>query len=198
MTSASLKSIMQSRIGIPSDANARTFEFTVQGNGNVIDVKDRKGELVMSTIPGSESIVLQKKIFNVRANSQLAMSNPRNVEYLRNGLKAEKANGKVAGTIGGVEGEYSAHEYFNAYLNAVQMSFGILLPNAKSDKLADGVRIAATIETITTELGSVMTLASNTISILAPDKGSKTTFNLEDFIAADAPATVVEGSEVKA
>ncbi len=199
--SKSVKAIMSGRTAIPADANGRTYEFIIQGAGNVIDVKTKDGQFVQSVV--NPELVLQKKIFNVRANSQLAMGNKRNVDLLINGIKAEKAAGKVKGFIGDAEGEYSAHEYFNAYLNAVQMSVGILLPSAKADQLADGVRISGTCELITTENGSVMTIAQNSISILAPEKAAKTTFNVDDFLPADmkepavAPVAVT-GTEVTA
>lgn len=198
--SKSVKAIMSGRTAIPADANGKTFEFIIQGNGNVIDVKDKAGNFVQSVV--NPELVLQKKIFNVRANSQLAMSNKRNVELLINGIKAEKAAGKVKGFIGEAEGEWTASEYFNAYLNSVQMSVGMLLggSSSKVDQLADGVRISGTLELITTENGSVMTIAQNSVSILAPEKAAKTTFNLDDFLPVDmkapkADAPAVTGSE---
>ena len=179
---------MNNRIKIESDANGRTFEFTAQGNGNVLDVTDKAGNPVASA--SDPDVVLQKKIFNVRANSVIAMTVPRNKALLINGVKAEKSGAKVKGEIKGVEGEYDAHEYFNAYLNAVQMSVGIILPSAKAALLADGVRFSATCELVTTDNGAVMTLNPGTISILAPEKASKTTFDIAAMLGEeviDAP-----------
>ena len=173
MTSTSVKSIMNKRSTIPAEAENKRVKFLVQGNGNVIDVKDKEGEFVMSTIPGFEGTVLQKKIFNLRANSGVAMASERNRQYLIDALKAEKS-GDTA----------KADELFNQYLNSVQMSFGVLLPSAIADKLASGVEIAATVVKVTTENGSLLTIDPSTISIVEPETYGTTAFNLEDFAAA--------------
>lgn len=173
MTSQSVKAIMNKRSTIPAEAENKRVKFLVQGNGNVIDVKDKDGEFVMSTIPGQEGTVLQKKIFNLRANSGLAMASDRNRQYLIEALKAEKAGDAK-----------KADELFNQYLNSVQMSFGVLLPSAVADKLTSGVEIAATVVKITTENGSLLTIDPSTISVVEPESYGTTAFDLTDFVAA--------------
>lgn len=173
MTLASVKSIMQGRIAIPADAEGRTFSFTVQGDGNVIDVKNKAGELVESVVePGT---VLQKKIFNTRANSQLAMSSSRTQSYLAEGRKFEAAGDAV-----------KADEAYNNFLNACQITVGILLPSAIAGKLANGIRFSGTVTKVTTENGSLLTVDPTSIAVLAPEIASKTVFNIEDF---EAPAS---------
>jgi hypothetical protein len=182
MTSASVKAIMQKRSTIPADAVGKRVKFLIQGNGNVIDVKDKEGELVVSTIPGYEGTVLQKKIFNLRANSGLAMQNARTRSYILDGLKAEKTGGKISVERNGVLVALTAGELLNDYLNSTQMSFGILLPNAIADKLASGVEIAAQVVKVDTDNGSLLTIDPSTISIVVPEVYGTTTFNLDDFI----------------
>lgn len=171
MSLASVQAIMRKRILVPSTFEGKTVVFTVQGDGNVIDVKDKAGELVFSTIAGYEGIVLQKKIFNLRANSQVGMTNPRTVDYLRTGIAAEKA--------GNID---AAHEAFNEYLNACQMNVGILLPNAKAEKLSDGMEISAKVQLVTTDNGSLLTIDPSTISVVAPERLGTTTFNIDDYL----------------
>ena len=178
MTSASVKSIMSKRITVPAEASNKRATFTIQGDGNVIDVKDKDGELVTSTIPGYEGTVLQKKIFNLQANSAIAMANPRTRQFIIDGLKAEKAGDSA-----------KADELFNSYLNGAQMSFGVLLPSAVVDQLKKGVEIAARVVTVTTENGSLLTIDPSTITIMEPERYGATTFNLEDFAKAAADET---------
>ncbi len=168
MTSSSVKSIMQKRITVPAQAVGKRVKLMLQGNGNVIDVKDKEGNEVQSVVePGT---VLQKKIFNTRANSALAMGNERNRQYLKDALAAEKAG----------EAEKAA-ELFNNYLNATQISFGVLLPSAIVDKLSTGVEIAGTIQKIDTDNGSLLTIDPSTISVVEPEVYGTTTFDLSDF-----------------
>lgn len=154
--------------------------FTIQGNGNVIDVTDKDGKVVTSTITGYEGTVLQKRILNTKSNSELAMSNPRTQGYLRDALKAERAGDADA-----------AHELFNKYLNACQLSFGYLLPNDTLDAaLGAGVDIAAEIVVVTTENGSLLTIDPKTIRVEEAGVQGGTTFDINSFMEEEeAPAT---------
>lgn len=187
LTQAGVKGIMTKRIMVPANAVGKRVKFLVQGNGNTVDVKNKEGDFVTSTIPGYEGTVLQKKIFNLRANSAVAMSNTRNRQYLIDALKAEKA--------GDAE---KAHELFNEYLNSTQMSFGILLPSNIADKLSAGVEIAATVTEVTTENGSLLTIDPSTISIVEPEVYGSTSFDMSDFIEDDEEEPVEVEEAVKA
>lgn len=171
MTSTSVKSIMQKRQTIPAEAVGKRVKFLIQGDGNVIDVLDKEGNVVQSVVePGT---VLQKKIFNLRANSALAMQNERTRAHILEAIKLEKA--------GGEENLEKAGEKFNDYLNSTQMSFGVLLPSPLIAKLHAGVEIAATVEKVTTENGSLLTIDPSTISVVEPESFGTVEFNLEDF-----------------
>lgn len=189
MTKQSVIAIMSKRILIPATAEGKRVKMVVQGNGNIIDVKTKEGEFVESVVePGT---TLQKKIFNARANSQLAMSNPRNQQLLKDALKAEAA--------GDAE---KAHDLYSQYLNAVQFSFGVLLPNSKADLLADGVEIAGQIQKVTTENGSLLTIGDpSTITVVAPESYGATSFDLSMFEdedeAEEQPTPVPAGETAK-
>lgn len=176
LTSGSVKSIMSKRDLVKSSHIGKKVVFTIQGNGNTIDVRDKAGELVQSTIPGQEGTVLQKAIFNLKANSQLGMSNERTRKYFIDGCVAEKQ--------GDVE---LASELFNKYLNASQLTFGVLLPSAVVDQLSNGVDIAAKVIKVDTENGSLLTIDPSTIAVQAPELlNAGTGFNMEDFVIPDA------------
>lgn len=177
LTSASVRSIMTKRDAVSASHVGKKVVFAIQGDGNVIDVLDKAGKVVLSTIPGQEGTILQKRIFNLKANSQLAMGNPRNRKYMIDALAAEKA-GKVQ----------EASELFNQYLNACQLSFGVLLPSGIVDQLANGVDIAAKVIQVDTDNGSLLTIDPSTISVKAPEYlDAGTSFNIDDFMPA-APA----------
>jgi len=176
LNAQSVNSIMKKRATLPVSMVGKKVVMTVQGDGNVIDVKNAKGELVLSTLAGQEGTILQKRIFNTKTNSQLALSNPRNRQWLADAAKAEKAGNAEA-----------ASELYNQFLNACQVSFGIILPSAIADKLANGVDISATVIKVDTENGSLLTIDPSTISIKEPevlDYG--TSFDVSAFLGEGA------------
>lgn len=177
LTSSSVRSIMTKRDLVGQKHVNSKVVLTIQGDGNVIDVTDKDGKVVMSSIPGQEGTVLQKKIFNLRANSQLAMANARTRQHMVDGLTAEKAGkGDVAS------------ESFNAYLNGCQLSFGVLLPSAIADALGNGVDIAAKVIQVDTVNGSLLTIDPSTISVKQPETlDAGTSFNLDEFLPAPPP-----------
>jgi len=172
MTRSSVNSIMKKRIAIPTDAVGHKVKFTIDGNGNVQDVKNKAGELVISTIAGYEGTVLQKKIFNLKAYWTSALTNERNRQFLKDAILAEKAGDTQ-----------KASELYRQFLNATQMSFGILLPSSVADRLAKGVEISATVEKVTTENGSLLTIDASTISIIEPKVYGTTSFDSDDIDA---------------
>jgi hypothetical protein len=178
LNKAGVRAIMNKRTTIPTTAVGRKVSLLVQGNGNVIDVTDKDGNPVHSTIKGFEGTILEKKIFNVRANSAMAMQNPRNRQYMIDALKAEAAGE-----------DQKAHDLYNQYLNSCQLSFGIILGSNTGvvDQLANNVQIDAIVQQIDTENGSLITIDPSTISFPKSEVYGVEDFNLDDFIAA-APA----------
>lgn len=169
INSQSVKSIMSKRTLIPESAIGKRTVLTVQGNGNVIDVRNKAGEFISSVV--DPNLVFQKKIFNCKAVSGIAMANPRNQQLLRDAIAAERS--------GDAE---KASGLFNDFLNAVQLSFSIPLPSAKADKISDGVEIAGLIEKVTTENGSLLTVDASTISVVEPERYGSVNFNMDDFL----------------
>jgi hypothetical protein len=165
-----IQAIMKQRTAVPdSVAGGKKILLTIQGSGTKIQLVDKNG----ITVANDDGEVIDKMIYNLRANSEVAMKNPANREFLMAGIRAEKA--------GEME---EADKQFSTYLNKVQMSFSLLLPSAVAGKLADGVEISARVEKITTDNGSLLTIDPKSISIVEPEVLGKTTFNLDDIFAS--------------
>lgn len=170
----SCKGIMQKRILVTESHVGKRIFLTVQGNGTVIGVTDKNGEPVQSVRePGTQ---LMKKIINFKANSAIAMANPRNKQLLLDAIAAEKAGDTQ-----------KADKAFSDYLNAVQISYGLLLPASVDDQLVNGVEISAKIRKISTENGSLLTLEDSTIAVVAPEVAGLTTFAFPDEEEDETP-----------
>lgn len=180
LTMASVAAIMNKRTPVSNDRVGRSVVLTIQGRGNVLDVLNKAGELVVSTTTGE---ILQKKIFNCKAVSLLALKNERNIATMREGVAYEKA--------GDAE---KADECYVEFLNKTQLSFGVLLPSAAADKLDNGVEISAKIQRVDTDNGSLLTLDASTIAIKEPDViTDSVNFSIDDFMPADtAKATAAK------
>lgn len=192
LDSKSVQSIMSKRKPLKATDAGENIVLTIKGDGNVIDVTNKDGDLVTSTIAGFEGTVLQKKIFNTNFASQIAMNNPRARQFMIDGLKAEKA--------GDLQ---KAHELYNNYLNATQVSFGLLLPSATADLLRKGSRIAAEVIVVTTENGSLLTIDPSTIMIEEAKKVTDSVnFDVSHFVEEEktpaAPATPATGTRRRA
>ena len=178
-TKETVRNIMNKRTLVPQTSVNKKVVLTIQGDGNVIDVKNKAGELVESiTDPG---VVLQKRIFNVQAASGLAMGNARNRQFMIDAIAAEKA--------GDLE---KADQLYREYLNATQLSFSVILPSLMADKLANGVDIAGKVELISTENGSLLTIDPSTISVVAPEVLGNTSFSIDDFFTEEDEETPAE------
>jgi len=179
ITSQSVKSIMQKRMLVLAGQVGKRILLTIQGNGNVVDVKNKAGEPVPSI--AGDGTLLQKIIFNTKANSEVGMKNARTKQLFIDGLAAEKA------------GETDkASELFSQYLNATQFSFAILLPSAVADKLSQNVEISGKVEMITTDNGSLLTLDPSSIAVQRAEELGSTTFNMDEFLPKEETVPVDE------
>lgn len=126
-----------------SDVNSLIKVHIQSNGGTTLPVTDKSGMPVM----GSNGQPLYKTIYNVAANSQVAMTNERNRKLLSDAVQAESAGEMVQAT-----------ELFNKYLNAIQVSFNVLLTGANPVKFGKNDQIKATVQLITTENGQLITL----------------------------------------
>lgn len=192
MTSSSVKAIMTKRVLVALSSIGRSIFLTIQGNGNVIDVIGKDGQPVLSTIKGQEGTLLQKHIFNCKAASQLAMADPFVQGLFKSGLAAEKAGGSFVGKLTRDDKEvaaaHTADEYFSEYLNRTQISFGVLLPNAKAEMISDGVEIAAKVQEVVTDNGKLLTVDASTIRVVEPEVAANVSFDVSMFEETAVPA----------
>lgn len=179
LDSKAVRSIMAKRSIVIKNQVGKRVVLTVQGEGSVIDVKDKSGNYVRSL--NDDGTIFQKKIVNFRANSQIAMANERNRQLLNDGIKAEKAGDAQ-----------KAHELFGAYLNATQLSMSVPLPSSKADQCTSGTELAGRVVLIQTENGELLTIDPSSISIVEPERLGTTSFQLpgdEDIDEAEEELT---------
>lgn len=140
----------------------------IQSGGNIIPVTDKDGNPVLSTSSGQP---LMKAIYNVSANSHVAMLNPRNQEIFRTAVEAEKQGDDDA-----------AHAAFNDYLNKIQISFNVLInPGAAIPKFSKNDLIKGTVQVVTTENGQLITL-EKVSAVEARDVMDTPKFTLNDLM----------------
>lgn len=161
----SVQSINNKRILVSKAKAGAKIRFTVQGDGNWMDVQDKEGNFVMSAT--DNGVILRKKIFNLQATSEIAQKNPIFVKLLIDALKAERK--------GDVE---AASDLYNEYLNKTQISFSVLDNQAVLAKIVNGVDISARVQLITTENGELLTIDPSTISVIEPEILKTAVFDL--------------------
>jgi hypothetical protein len=178
-TSKTVTAQMKKRIPITKAMaeKEKTVVFTVVGNGNVIEVKNKAGEVVGTA--ADSRLPLRKKIFNLQANSEVALLNPINKAKLSAAITAERANSMDTADV-----------LFNEFLNSAQISFSLLENHKLFNVIGDNMEISGKLELITTEKGSIITLQPNSIRVMEPETVSKTTFSMEDYLGiSNEPAT---------
>lgn len=185
LTKASVIKMMSKRVLVPATAVAKRVKLLITSVGKTIDVTDKAGNPVPSQ--RDKDVVLQKTLFNTNGASEVGMRSERNKEYFTNGRKAEKLGGTVHGEIKGEEGDFTADDWYSAYLNATQVSFGVLLPNSDiaNGFLVKGVEIAATVVRIDTDNGSILSIDPSTLSVQAPETLHAAAFSEDDFADED-------------
>lgn len=143
---------------------------SIVGNGNVIDVTDKAGNLVQSA---DGSGILRKRIFNLNATSEVAMKNPANIALLQQikALHTAGADGKPVVVAGQ---EQVVHDLINEFLNKTQVTFSLLSGTSLFDSadLTNGSEISGKLIEVVTDKGSLLTIEPSTISVaeaIVPD-----------------------------
>lgn len=170
--------IAKRRIIRLTDADS-VLKFEIQGNGNIIPVTDKSGAQVYSS--SDSNLPLTKAIYNIKANSHVAMLNPRNREILREAMAAE--------TAGEVE---KAHDLFNQYLNKIQVSFSVIInPGRSVVQFYNGQMIQGRVQLITTDNGQLLTL-ENVVAVRIEEAAKTPTFSLSDLMGLDDKSPAAE------
>jgi hypothetical protein len=148
--------VMNKRARIDESYVGKKVAFTIRGNGTVVDVKNKAGELIQSVVePGT---VFQTCIFNLQAVSSIAMKNPLNHALAAAAIAAERAGDYV-----------EADKQYQAFLNKTGISFNIPTTSRTYLLLGDQVDIVARVIKVTTENGSLLTIDPSTIRVAEPE-----------------------------
>ena len=131
-----------------SQAGCR-YMFIIDSGGNVSDVKTADGTPVLEA--NGSGRVLQRKIFNLRMNSEVAISQAPFLE-----LKAKFA---------AATDEAEIKELGNKLLDKAQVSFDVLSTGKLFNQLRAGDTIEATVALVTTSKGKVLTLDEKSIRV---------------------------------
>lgn len=167
-TRKSVTKIMDRRGQVNEQNVGKKVRLTIIGPGSPAqDVKTKDGQYVQSVV--DPELVAQKIIFNLNASSALAMKHPEVRQLSREGLAAE--------TAGNME---LAHEKYQAFLNATQISFNVFTTDRILDQLGDRVDIAAEIISVPGANGNVLTIDPKTIQVLKPEELKKVTFSFDE------------------
>lgn len=156
-----------------TDAGSLSKVFIQSTQGTTIPVLTKEGEPVL----GQNGMPLMKTIYNVAANSQVAMLNSRNKALLEEGMKHE--------TVGDME---KATELYNKYLNAIQVSFNMLLTSSSTPVFGKNDLVQGVIQLITTDNGQLLTL-DKVKAVVAKELGDSKKFSLNELLGiADKPS----------
>lgn len=163
------QSLIANRAIVKNSQVGQTVRFHIVGNGNLVPVKTKDGVQVMDN--ATNTVPLYKTIYNVKANSQLAMQNPRNQQILREAMQAE--------SVGEVD---KAHELFNSYLNKIQVSFSIIQnPGRSNVQFYDKQLVEGEVELVTTENGQLITM-TNVRAVAVEKLAATPAFSLADLM----------------
>jgi hypothetical protein len=174
-TAIRVQQLIASRALLRNSQIGETVRFHIVGNGTLIPVKTKDGAQVMSANDGSP---LYKTIYNVKANSQLAIQNDRNKEILKGAFETEQSGDDMA-----------AHAAYNDYLNKIQVSFSVINnPGRVGVQFYDKQLVEGEVELITTERGQLLTI-TNVRPVAVEKLKAMPAFSLADLMGLDEKKT---------
>lgn len=146
----------------PADAGS-DLKLTVQGSGQFL----AKGHKYQVAGEDRENM-FDRTIYNLRASSALLMAFHK--PLFTAAMKAEGA------------GEMDkAHDLFNEYLNAIQLSFSVIEPSSR--RFHNGDSVKATVQLVVSLAGNQSVQVDN-VSYIAPVVKAATKFDVTDLIEA--------------
>lgn len=150
--------------------NLGRITVMVVGNGNILDVRNADNELVQTYT--NDGTTLQKKIFNTNTRAISGLNNPETKWHFNEGVKAERAGD-----------EQLASDHFQAWLNRCTLSFSVLSTQPEFDTIGKGDEIDCSLESVTTENGTMIGISNKNIKIKAVIAGKTTEATLDDLLA---------------
>jgi len=183
---STLKAFRTKRELSPEDVKASARKlFNIKGDGTIIDVFDGAGNHVLSADGSGE--ILRKKIFNTDYLSPSGLKSPVSKAYLKAAMDAERAGRKQ-----------EAADNFNAYLNAITLSFSVL-SNSKyfNGAISNGDQVAGNIQSIDGVNGTLVTIDPKSIAVKEVTANALTTINPFELAEERTPEEeiLLSGSE---
>lgn len=173
LTLSAVQNIIAKRSLIDVAQAGELVKLTIQSGGTTIAVLDKAQAPVLS----AQGLPLTKTIYNVAANSAVAMRNPRNREILATAHAAEQ------------EGDMdTASRAYNDYLNKIQVSFSVMHnPGAVIVPFTKNELVKGIVQLITTENGQLITL-DKVSAVVATTLKATTKLSLNDLLGiSDTP-----------
>lgn len=172
----SMLQILNKRKTVTTNHVGQQVVLAVQGNGQFL----AKGFQYPSPDgKGMTENQFDRTIYNLQANSQLSMQRAESKAILTEALKAENAGDSA-----------TAHDLFNDYLNAVQVSFSVIEnAGSTSRKFASGDQVTAVVDQTVGRSG-LPQLVVNDVRYKAPVTIAAKAFDVSDLIDIDGEKTV--------
>lgn len=163
LDSAGAINIINKRITVTRAHIGSSLKLQIQGTGQFLD----KGhEYTIGT--DKRTNMYDRTIYNLRASSAELMK-------FHKPLFTEALAAEQAGELD------KAHDLFNAYLNAIQLSFSVIEPSNK--KFSSGDDVKATVALVVSQAG-IESLQVEDVSYIAPTVVKATKFDVTDLINA--------------
>lgn len=173
-TQEAAQDVIRSRAEISSAHIDQFTVLTVSGNGSLMDVRTKAGELVPSA--DGTGAVLRKKVFNTKCNNAMAASSRYFKDLFKKAHRFEVAGNMV-----------EAEKAYKELLNGIQVDFAILDNHKLFHTIQDGDQVKGKIIEVRSENGySVLTFDPKTISIMKPLAAGKSTIDFTMAISDDA------------
>ena len=166
LDSKAFSAILGARKLIKLEHIGRQVSLFIQGKGQYLPQGYQ-----FAGATGLTENAFSRTIYNVAANSQLAMLRPENKAILTEAMKAESAGDTDA-----------AHDLFNEYLNAVQVSFSVIEPSNR--QFTSGNNVTAIVAEYTNPNTQVRSLVINDIRYVPPVELEAVKFSITDLINA--------------
>lgn len=158
-------SIINRRATLKVTDAGRLMQFIVQGGGQFLP----KGHKWMTGDVEREN-QFDRTIYNLKANSAIAMQ--ANKGLFTEALKAESAGDTD-----------KAHDLFNEYLNAIQISFSVIdNGNGRSARFNNGSVVKAIVGTSVSALTNATSIIVDNVSEVVAEVAAKTTFSIDDLM----------------
>lgn len=177
--SKAFTNILNRRVLIATTDVGSQLVLTVQGDGQLLP----QGYEYTGRAGKTENM-FDRRIYNVQASSALSMARKENRRILAEALKAKAAGDTELAT-----------DKFNAYLNAIQVSFSVIInPGVAERRFANGDQIKGTVALVDTKAGEKQ-LVLESVSLKPAVVKERTKFAISDLLGEEELAELGSDDE---